>query len=47
MAASKLVVFFLSHFLVVDLGVRERELELHVKNKKLVIFVCFGFVRSY
>ena len=36
---------FPNHFLVADLGLRgkkfrERELGLHVKNKRLVNFVC-------
>ena len=43
---------FLDHFLVVYLGLRgrkfrERELGVHVKNEKLVIFICSVFLRSY
>ena len=48
----RLIVLFPSHFLAVKLGFRgrkfgERELELHLKNKRLAIFVCSRFLRSY
>ena len=49
---QRLVVLFPRHFLAAKLGFRgrkfgERELGLHVKKKKLVIFVCSRFLMSY